>query len=107
MTDAELIAELRLIGCHENGDARCTCGIGQDAADLITAQAERIKALEEGLDDLIADMDRLNTSLAAEVTESERLRKALLRIANNHVAFSCAASEVARAAIAQGQKEGE
>jgi hypothetical protein len=30
-----LIEELRLIGCHANGDARCTCGIGQDAADEI------------------------------------------------------------------------
>lgn len=32
-----LIDELRTIGCHENGDARCTCGIGMDAADAISA----------------------------------------------------------------------
>ena len=47
MTDTrELVDELRLIGCHANGDARCTCGIGQEAADLITALAERIAALD-------------------------------------------------------------
>ena len=33
MTDArELVDELRLIGCHANGEARCTCAIGQGAA---------------------------------------------------------------------------
>lgn len=50
MTDTrELVDELRLIGCHANGDARCTCGIGQDAADTITALSERCSALEEAL----------------------------------------------------------
>ena len=50
MTDTrELVAELRLIGCHQNGDARCTCGIGQEAADALTAQAEEIRALREAL----------------------------------------------------------
>ena len=42
MTDTrELVDELRLIGCHANGDARCTCGIGQEAADTITALAHQ------------------------------------------------------------------
>lgn len=50
MTDTrELVDELRLIGCHANGDARCTCGIGQDAADTITAQAEENRRLREVL----------------------------------------------------------
>jgi len=44
MTDTrELVNELRLIGCHANGDARCTCVIGQDAADTITALSERVR----------------------------------------------------------------
>ena len=36
----DLKEELRLIGCHANGDARCTCNIGQDAA----ARIERLEA---------------------------------------------------------------
>lgn len=35
--------ELRLIGCHANGDARCTCAIGQDALALIDAQADALR----------------------------------------------------------------
>lgn len=50
MMTAEQVHDLRLelleIGCHENGDARCTCLIGGDALDLIDAQAARIEALE-------------------------------------------------------------
>ena len=38
--------ELRHIGCFTNGDARCTCAIGADAADLIDTLAARIEALE-------------------------------------------------------------
>ena len=50
MTDTrELVDELRLIGCHANGDARCTCVIGQEAADAITAQAEENRRLREAL----------------------------------------------------------
>ena len=50
MTDTrELVDELRLIGCHANSDARCTCVIGQEAADTITALSERNRALEEAL----------------------------------------------------------
>lgn len=36
-TLAGLREELRLIGCHQNGDARCTCAIGADALDAIDA----------------------------------------------------------------------
>lgn len=43
-----LVAELRVIGCHENGDARCTCGIGMDAADALEAQAELVGKLRGG-----------------------------------------------------------
>lgn len=46
----ELVDELRLIGCHANGDARCTCVIGQEAADLITALAEENRRLREALE---------------------------------------------------------
>ncbi|GGE24490.1 hypothetical protein SAMN05421774_10842 [Gemmobacter megaterium] len=43
---AALLEELRTIGCHANGDARCTCGIGQNAADLIQyLMTERDEAL--------------------------------------------------------------
>ena len=50
MTDTrELVDELRLIGCHANGDARCTCVIGQEAADAITAQDEENQRLREAL----------------------------------------------------------
>ena len=46
---AGLIAELRVIGCHENGDARCTCGIGMDAADALEAQAAELARYREAL----------------------------------------------------------
>lgn len=50
MTDTrELVDELRLIGCHANGDARCTCVIGQEAADALEAQAEENRRLREAL----------------------------------------------------------
>ena len=45
----ELVDELRLIGCHANGDARCTCVIGQEAADALEAQAEENRQLREAL----------------------------------------------------------
>ena len=45
--------ELRLIGCHANGDARCTCNIGQDAA----ARIERLEAALLAADEL-AEMVR-------------------------------------------------
>lgn len=40
---SDLREELRLIGCHANGDARCTCNIGQDALTLIDAQADALR----------------------------------------------------------------
>ena len=45
----ELVDELRLIGCHANGDARCTCVIGQEAADALEAQAEENRRLREAM----------------------------------------------------------
>lgn len=41
-----LQAELRIIGCHSNGDARCTCSIGADADAAITDLRARIAELE-------------------------------------------------------------
>lgn len=41
MTD--LREELRLIGCHANGDARCTCAIGSDALALIEYQETALR----------------------------------------------------------------
>ena len=55
----ELVDELRLIGCHANGDARCTCVIGQEAADLITALAEENWRLREALELLTVRADSL------------------------------------------------
>lgn len=46
---AKIVAELRVIGCHENGDARCTCGIGMDAADALEAQAAELARYREAL----------------------------------------------------------
>lgn len=46
---AKIVAELRVIGCHENGDARCTCGIGMDAADALEAQATELARYREAL----------------------------------------------------------
>lgn len=44
---SDLLDELRLIGCHSNGDARCTCGIGQDAADEIERLRAALTAISE------------------------------------------------------------
>ena len=46
---ARLRDELRLIGCHKNGAARCTCVIGQDALGVIDALRARVEALEGAL----------------------------------------------------------
>lgn len=57
-TLAGLREELRLIGCHQNGDARCTCSIGADALDAIDAlraQAAKDKARIERLVALVRD----------------------------------------------------
>ena len=66
----DLKEELRLIGCHANGDARCTCNIGQDAI-------ARIKALEAALqaaDELaaLAEKSRPMTSRAFGAGIEER-----------------------------------
>jgi len=56
-TLAGLRDELRLIGCHQNGDARCTCAIGADAVDAIDAleaQAAKDKARIERLGSYLA-----------------------------------------------------
>lgn len=68
MTDTrELVDELRLIGCHANGDARCTCGIGQDAAAAIAALSERCRVLEEALSGLEWACDQLASTRTHEV----------------------------------------
>lgn len=49
---SDLLTELRQIGCFANGDARCTCVIGMDAADEIAAlraRAERAEAERDAL----------------------------------------------------------
>ncbi|OJH45156.1 hypothetical protein [Paracoccus sp. SM22M-07] len=52
----QIIPELMMIGCHENGEARCTCGIGADAAQLIERLLSRRAT---PADDLLATMDEL------------------------------------------------
>lgn len=64
---AELVEELRLIGCHANGDSRCTCGIGQDAADALEAQAEETRRLREALSGLEWACDQLASTRTHEV----------------------------------------
>lgn len=59
-TLAGLREELRLIGCHQNGDARCTCAIGADALDAIDAlcaQAAKDKARIERLEAALRKMN--------------------------------------------------
>lgn len=59
-TLAGLREELRLIGCHQNGDARCTCAIGADALDAIDAlraQATKDKARIERLEAALRKMN--------------------------------------------------
>lgn len=64
---AKIVAELRVIGCHENGDARCTCGIGMDAADALEAQAAELARLTEANDTLGGHLaTALSKLLAAE-----------------------------------------
>ena len=59
-TLAGLRDELRLIGCHQNGEARCTCAIGADALDAIDAlraQAAKDKARIERLEAALRKMN--------------------------------------------------
>jgi len=54
----DLKEELRLIGCHANGDARCTCNIGQDAL----ARIEALEAQLAAADELARAVDALHDS---------------------------------------------
>ena len=65
----ELVDELRLIGCHANSDARCTCVIGQEAADTITALSERNRALEEALALFANIADLFDSEVEADVKD--------------------------------------
>ena len=49
----DLKEELRLIRCYANGDARCTCNIGQDAA----ARIERLEAALLAADECVNAMN--------------------------------------------------
>jgi len=55
---SDIVDELRLIGCHENGEARCTCGIGMDAADEITRLRAENAALTRERDALRDALER-------------------------------------------------
>jgi hypothetical protein len=72
-TDTDTLAglreELRLIGCHQNGDARCTCAIGADALDAI--DAIRAQAAKDK-----ARIERLEARLAAAEAGEDALAKA-------------------------------
>lgn len=79
-TLAGLREELRLIGCHQNGDARCTCSIGADALDAIDAlraQAAKDKARIERLEAALREIarqkrtDELETEYDVEVADFE------------------------------------
>lgn len=79
----ELVDELRLIGCHANGDARCTCVIGPEAADAITAQAERIAELEKRLAGLHQSAEKMRDTANREFHRANRADSVLCWIAEN------------------------
>ncbi len=84
-TLAGLREELRLIGCHQNGDARCTCAIGADALDAIDAlraQATKDKARIERLEAALREI-----SICGQSAEPD------------HWKFRCMARGKARAAL--------
>ena len=84
MTDTrELVDELRLIGCHANGDARCTCVIGQEAADALEAQAEENRRLREALEEAIHDADQ-TLMLLGDTGWRKRHRAALAAMEASH-----------------------
>lgn len=73
-TLAGLREELRLIGCHQNGDARCTCAIGADALDAIDAlraQAAKDKARIERLEARLAAAEAGEDALAESEAAAE------------------------------------
>lgn len=45
---AELVSELKTIGCHSNGGARCTCAIGVEAAECIEQLEQRAAEWQAG-----------------------------------------------------------
>lgn len=53
-----LQGELRIIGCHSNGDARCTCSIGADADAAITALRARVAELGARAERAKAELSR-------------------------------------------------
>lgn len=55
-----LIEELRLIGCRENGEARCTCGIGQEAADYMGQMREYLLETSGRLHQIATDFSSLS-----------------------------------------------
>ena len=87
-TLAGLREELRLIGCHQNGDARCTCSIGADAVDAIDAL--RAQATKDK-----ARIERLEARLAAAEAGEDALVEALV----DH-------SDLLRSAFSIAQREG-
>ena len=72
-TLAGLREELRLIGCHQNGDARCTCAIGADALDAIDAL--RAQSAKDK-----ARIERLEARLAAAEAGEDALAECLRRL---------------------------
>jgi len=84
---SDIVDELWLIGCHENGEARCTCGVGMDAADEITRLRAENAALERRIDEEAArklnaeaELAKALERVAALTRERDALREALERI---------------------------
>jgi formylglycine-generating enzyme required for sulfatase activity len=65
---ADLIYNLRAIGCFANGDAPCTCITGHDAADAI----ERLEAENARLRELLADAIKDETEFETEWNKAAR-----------------------------------
>lgn len=105
----DLTEELRLIGCHSNGEARCTCGIGQDAADAITALRAEVERLTANLQSIVnarVCASELFTSDADEAASYAARAKAGLE--GYDPRWSLAESrawDAARAAIRAGEGE--
>ena len=64
----DLKEELRLIGCHANGDARCTCNIGQDSIARIEAQEAALQAADE-----LADAAQRLEHIARQNTDNAKV----------------------------------
>lgn len=81
-TLAGLREELRLIGCHQNGDARCTCAIGADALDAIDAL--RAQSAKDK-----ARIERLEARLAAAEAGEDALAELLMPMADENPLPTC------------------